>query len=109
MKPPFFSTGMDCFGPFTVKFGCRHEKRWGIVFKCLTNSAVHLDVLSSLDTDSFLMALCHFIAQRGIQAELLSDQGTNFKGGERELQEMEGILNSKPFGYMSTDVAEVIQ
>lgn len=36
MKPPFFSTGMDCFGPFTVTIGRRHEKRWGIVFKCLT-------------------------------------------------------------------------
>ncbi|KAK7915538.1 hypothetical protein WMY93_011299 [Mugilogobius chulae] len=87
LKPPFFSTGMDCFGPFTVKVGRRLEKRWGIVFKCLTTRAVHLDILSSLDHDSFLMALRRFIARRGKPAELLSDQGTNFKGGERELRE----------------------
>lgn len=35
-KPPFWSTGMDCFGPFTIKIGRRHEKRWGILFKCQT-------------------------------------------------------------------------
>ncbi|XP_077374847.1 uncharacterized protein LOC144017311 [Festucalex cinctus] len=33
------------------------------------------------------MALRRFIARRGTPAELRSDQGTNFKGGERELQE----------------------
>ena len=86
-KPPFFSTGVDCFGPFTIKIGRRNEKRWGILFKCLTTRAVHIDILTSLDTDSFLMALRRFIARRGKPAELLSDQGTNFKGGERELRE----------------------
>lgn len=86
-KPPFFSTGMDWFGPFTIKIGRRSEKRWGILFKCLTTHAVHIDILASLDTYSFLMALCRFIARRGKPAELLSDQGTNFKGGERELHE----------------------
>lgn len=86
-KPPFFSTGMDCFGPFTVKLGRRSEKRWGILFKCLTTRAVHIDLLSSLDTDSFLMSLRRFISRRGKPSELLSDQGTNFKGGERELQQ----------------------
>lgn len=47
-KPPFYSTGVDCFGPFTVKIGRRTEKRWGIVFKCMTTHCVHLDLLESL-------------------------------------------------------------
>lgn len=86
-KPAFYSTGVDCFGPMFVKVGRRHEKRWGIIFKCMTTRAVHLDLLSSLDADAFLMALRRFIARRGTPAELWSDCGTNFKGGERELRE----------------------
>ena len=99
-KPVFHSTGIDCFGPFEVKVGRRIEKRWGIIFKCLTVRAVHLDVLTSIDTDSFLMALRRFIARRGTPAELYSDQGTNFKGGERELREA--------FAAMSADLKRLL-
>lgn len=35
LKPPFYSTGMDCFRPFQFKIGRRCEKTWGIIFKCL--------------------------------------------------------------------------
>lgn len=87
LKPAFYSTGMDCFGPFSIKLGRRVEKRWGIIFKCLTNRAVYLDILHSLDCDSFLMSLRRFISRRGKPFELISDQGTNFRGGERELRE----------------------
>lgn len=87
LKPPFYSTGMYCFGPFQIKIGRRCEKRWGIIFKCLTTQSVHLDLLTAIDTDSFLMALRRFIARRGTPRELFSDNGTNFHGDQRELQE----------------------
>lgn len=86
-KPAFHSTGVDCFGPMFVKMGRRQEKRWGIIFKCLTTRAVHLDLLRNMDADAYLMALRRFIARRGTPVELWSDQGTNFRGGERELRE----------------------
>lgn len=82
-QPVFYSTGIDCFGPYLIKVGRRNEKRWGIIFKCMTIRAVHIDLLASLDSDSFLMALRRFIARRGKPYEILSDQGTNFKGGEK--------------------------
>ncbi|CAM4529069.1 unnamed protein product [Leuciscus chuanchicus] len=86
-KPAFYSTGVDCFGPYSVAIGRRREKRWGIIFKYMTTRAVHIDLLSSLNADSFLMALRRFIARRGKPFELISDQGTNFRGGDRELRE----------------------
>lgn len=86
-KPAFWSTGVDCFGPYMVKIGRRREKRWGIVFKCLTSRCVHLDLMPSMDTDSFLLALRRFIPRRGKPYEILSDRGTNFRGGEKELRE----------------------
>ncbi|XP_069366373.1 uncharacterized protein [Paralichthys olivaceus] len=85
-KPPFWSTGMDCFGPFTVKIGRRTEKRWGILFKCLTTRCVHLELLNSMDADTFLMAFRRFVSRRGKPFELLSDCGTNFRAGESELR-----------------------
>ncbi len=138
------------------------EKRWGIIWKCLTTICIYLDIISSIDFDSFLMAFRMFVACRGTPFKLWSDQGTNFKGGERELHEafkgmspdlqqqlakqkvhfrfnppgaphfrksalyasvgaqsvteevlrtvlteVEGILNSKPLGYLSSDVSDV--
>ncbi|KAL1269115.1 hypothetical protein QQF64_031404 [Cirrhinus molitorella] len=99
-QPPFYSTGVDCFGPFPVKIGRRSEKRWGIIYKCLTTRAVHLDLLHSMDLDSFLMSLRRFVARRGSPAELYSDQGTNFRGGEKELNEW--------FNRMSSDLQQLL-
>lgn len=52
----------------------------------MTTRAVYLNLLSGIDTDSFLMAFRRFSARRGKPFELLLDQGTNFWGGERELR-----------------------
>lgn len=99
-QPPFYSTGVDCFGPFQIKIGRRTEKRWGIIFKCLTTRAVHFDLLHSIDVDSYLMALRRFIARRGTPAEVYSDQGTNFKAGEKELR--------KSFASMSPELQKLL-
>lgn len=86
-KPAFYSTGIDCFGPFQIRIGRRNEKRWGIVYKCLTIKAVYIDLLTSIDSDSFLMSLRRFLARRGKPHEILCDRGTNFRGGDTELKE----------------------
>lgn len=92
-KPPFWSTGVDCFGPLNIKLGRRVEKRWGILFKCMTTRCNHIELLNSLDSDSFLMSLRRFIARRGHPYELLSDCGTNFKGGDKELRDAFAAMN----------------
>ncbi|XP_022103013.1 uncharacterized protein LOC110985885 [Acanthaster planci] len=84
-KPAFYSTGVDCFGPFSVSIGRRHEQRWGIIWKCLTTRAVYLDLLESLDSDAFLLAFSRFRSRRGTPHEILCDNGTNFKGGQTEM------------------------
>ena len=154
-----------------VAIGRRTEKRWGIIFKCMTTRAVHLDLLESLDADAFLMAYNRFYPRKGTPYEMLCDCGTNFKGADSELKaaleqlepeikrklaehkvrfrfnppnaphfggtwereirsvkatlatilkgpsiresvlrtilvDIEGILNSKPLGYVSSDVAD---
>ncbi|XP_033636760.1 uncharacterized protein LOC117297721 [Asterias rubens] len=86
-KPPFSHVGVDCFGPFLVKQGRSQVKRYGCIFTCLVLRAVHIEVIHSLETDSFINALQRFIARRGQPELIRSDNGTNFVGAERELRE----------------------
>ena len=86
-NPPFTFTGVDLFGPLTVKWGHGTAKRWGCLFTCLTTRAMYLDATPSLETDDFIMILRQFISRRGPPKEIWSDRGTNFVGANRELRE----------------------
>ena len=86
-SPPFFNCGIDYFGPITVKILRSKIKRWGCIFTCLSTRAIHLEVAESLDTDAFINTLERFVNRRGYPSLIMSDNGTNFKGGERELRE----------------------
>ncbi|XP_059058487.1 uncharacterized protein LOC131851945 [Achroia grisella] len=83
---PFTFTVLDSFGPMTVTVGRTHQKRYGVLFTCLTTRAVHLEIAGSLSTDSAVMALRRFISRRGCPTELWSDQGTNLKGADLEMK-----------------------
>lgn len=82
----FHITACDYFGPLLIKRGRCREKRWGCLFTCLSIRAIHLELVSSLETDTFILALRRFIARRGPPAEMYSDNGTNFVGANKELK-----------------------
>ncbi|KAK3704535.1 hypothetical protein QZH41_006329 [Actinostola sp. cb2023] len=86
-KPPFSYVGVDFFGPLQVKRGRTIVKRYGCLFACLVMRAVHIEIAHTLETSSFIDALHRFINRRGKPLLMRSDNGTNFKGGERELRE----------------------
>ena len=69
------------------------DKRYGVLFTCLTTRALHLELASDLSTDIFILALRRFIARRGKPKEKLSDNGTNFIGGDRDLYQAIQYLN----------------
>lgn len=83
---PFTFCGLDLFGPMEVTVGRRREKRYGALFTCLTVRAVHVEIVSSLTTDSLIMALRRMAARRGWPRHLYSDNGTNLRGADKELQ-----------------------
>ena len=91
----FTNIGVDYFGPFIVKIGRRNEKRWCCLFTCLTMRAVHIEVVPKLDTDSCLNAIMRFIARRGKPNTIISDDGTNFVGAEREFAEYVAAWNKE--------------
>lgn len=83
---PFSHCGLDYFGPMWVKIGRRREKRWGVLFTCLTTRAVALDLAHSLSSSSAIMALQRLSSERGQPMIIYSDNGTNFRGASKELR-----------------------
>jgi len=84
----FARISVDYAGPFTTKQGRgqRRAKRYMCVFTCLTCRAVHLEMATSLSTDAFLNAFERFCSRRGVPTDVISDNGTNFVGAQRELK-----------------------
>ena len=82
----FTYTGLDVFGPFSVK-DCRKKlKRNGLLFTCMGSRAIHVEVLDDLTTDRFINCLRNFLAIRGPVKTFYSDRGTNFVGADNELR-----------------------
>ena len=90
---PFTNTGMDYFGPMEVTVGRRREKRYGVLFTCMSTRAVHLEVAHSLTTDACIQSIRRMSARRGQPAAIYSDNGTNLRGADRELRESIGELD----------------
>ena len=82
---PFTHVGVDLFGHFYVKQGRAEVKRYGCVYTCFTTRAIHIELLSSLETDTFINGFIRFIARRGQPETILSDNGTNLVGAHTEL------------------------
>lgn len=77
---PFSHCGVDYFVPMTVAIGRRREKRWSVLFTCLTMRKVHLEIADSLTADSCIMAIQRMTSRRGQPSVFYSDNGTNLRG-----------------------------
>nr|XP_042910968.1 uncharacterized protein LOC107454670 [Parasteatoda tepidariorum] len=75
--------GVDVAGPLLTK---DNKKVWIAIFTCAIYRAVHLELLTSLSTDNFILALRRFIARRGRPSIIYSDNGTNFIGTNNSLK-----------------------
>ncbi|GFT68116.1 hypothetical protein TNCV_5003331 [Trichonephila clavipes] len=96
LERPFFSCGIDYAGPVLIKCnkgrGTKSTKGYIALFVCLATKAVHIEAVGDLTTDSFIAALRHFSAPRHIY----SDNGTNFVGARRKLDEIRKLWLSLP-------------
>ncbi|XP_068158182.1 uncharacterized protein [Drosophila tropicalis] len=96
---PFEYTGCDYAGPILLKVhkgrNPRKEKGYICLFVCMVTSALHLELATDLSTDTFLVALKRFMARRGKCSQMYSDNGRNFVGAKRALDEMLQLLASR--------------
>ena len=94
--PPFYMTACDYFGPYNVKISRnKTAKHYRVLFTCLNTRAVHLEMAVDLSTMEFLQVLRRFFAIRGRPAAILSDNGSQFVGAEKELRQMVGDINEE--------------
>ncbi|XP_059047191.1 uncharacterized protein LOC131842635 [Achroia grisella] len=86
---PFLSVGIDFAGPFYIinrkGRGNKLIKCYLCLFICLRYKCIHLEGVSDLSKDAFLMTLRRFIARRGKPAEIFCDNGRNFVAAAKEI------------------------
>ncbi|XP_059047668.1 uncharacterized protein LOC131843091 [Achroia grisella] len=86
---PFIRCGVDYAGPVMILSrkgrGASLVKGYICVFVCFTTRALHLELVSSLSTNDYLLALKRFISRRGKPVEIFSDNGGAFVGSQKDL------------------------
>ncbi|GBN76559.1 hypothetical protein AVEN_152504-1 [Araneus ventricosus] len=82
---PFEIVGIDLAGPLFLK---NEGKVRIVLFTCAVYRTIHLELVNSLSSDAFLLALRRFIARRGRPRTIYCDNGTNFRGASNDLSKL---------------------
>lgn len=89
---PFQKVGIDFGGPFAIKESrlrkAKVMKGYLVLFVCMVTKAVHLELVTSLSTEAFLMTLKRFLSRRGNPTIIYSDNATNFVGARNHLRDL---------------------
>lgn len=84
----FLHCGVDYAGPVLILNrkgrGSKLQKAYICLFVCFVTRAVHLELVSDLSSEGYILALKRFIARRGKPKEIFSDNGKNFVGAMNE-------------------------
>nr|CAH7717100.1 unnamed protein product [Callosobruchus chinensis] len=77
--------------------GTKISKCYVALFVCFLSKAVHLELVTDLSKDCFILALLRFISRRGKPSRIFSDNGTNFqrckwKSTQGELKEGDMVI-----------------
>lgn len=98
IKPisPFSIVGTDFAGPFLLKDkkgrGAKITKCYFCLFICFVTKACHLELVSDLSTDAFILALRRFASRRGMPSKIYSDNAKNYVGANNKLKELGKFL-----------------
>ena len=91
---PFKFCGLDYLGYYYFREGRSNRKAWGLLFTCLCTRCLHVEVVTSLDLDSFLLAFSRFTNLRGAVDTIYSDNGSTFRAASERLP---NLLDSTDF------------
>jgi len=89
---PFTVTGIDFTGALYVQMNGVESKVYLCSFTCATNRGVHLEIVTDLTTNTFLLALRRFASRKSLPRVIVSDNGSTYLSAAEELRE---LLSSK--------------
>ncbi|XP_062715774.1 uncharacterized protein LOC134291696 [Aedes albopictus] len=98
--PPFQRVGVDYCGPFQVTYPHRRSRPVKIfvaVYICLVTMAVHLELAADLSAQGFIATLKRFSSRRGKPELIMCDNGRNFVGARRQLDELRRLFINQQF------------
>ena len=75
---PFKYCGVDYLGPYFYRQNRSDCKCWGLLFTCLCTRCIHVEIVTSLDLNEFLLAFSRFTNLRGAVATVYSENGSTF-------------------------------
>uniref|UniRef100_A0AC35GUS5 Integrase catalytic domain-containing protein n=1 Tax=Panagrolaimus sp. PS1159 TaxID=55785 RepID=A0AC35GUS5_9BILA len=91
---PFQNVGIDYCGPFKIKGN--KGKVWISLFTCFTTRLIHLEPVTSMDSEAFLSAFRRFVARRAVPNYILSDNAKQFKTAATALDKIwDKAINDK--------------
>ena len=78
VNKPFQICGVDFLGPLLYRHGRSECKSWGLLFSCLSTRCLHVEIVTGLDLNNFLLAFSRFINLRGSVETIYSDNCSTF-------------------------------
>ncbi|GFT98827.1 uncharacterized protein NPIL_213451 [Nephila pilipes] len=67
------------------KLKCGNQIEDPLPSECATTRALHIELVSDLSTDKFLLALQRFVGRRGLPCAIYTDNATTFHAANKEL------------------------
>ena len=99
----FSVCGLDFLGHCLVYDSNEATKAYILLFSCATTRSIHLELVSNMSVQSFLLAFKRFIGRRGLPAVLISDNFSSFKKANQDLIEAWKNVDSVEFNdYLTT-------
>ena len=102
--PLFTACGVDFTGTLYYKATSIPNKAYICLFTCAVTRAVHLEVVGDLSTQTFLRAFRRFAARRSTPRHLISDNGSTFIAGAKQIQDL--CENSEVISFLANRKVE---
>ena len=85
---PFTVTGVDFTGALYVQMNGAESKVYICLFTCTTTRAIHLEMVTNLSTETFLLAFRRFVSRKSLPRIIVSDNGCTYLLAVEELKEL---------------------